>query len=727
MALPVDTNLTSWEARPVDGRGLDDTRQGMSPMPPEQPLAMPMQDLRQWVEDRPRSAPTSTTRLARLVTFGGAVLLTIFGGYETFQAITTDQMTTLQALLVTFFIINFAWIAFATCSAIAGVLTPSPSAPPPMAGPKSRTSKTALVMPVYNEDPLATTAALQAMGEALAEAGVDDGSIEILILSDSTDPDAWVRETIAFSRLHTALDGALPAWYRRRWRNVARKAGNIEEFVERWGGRYDFMIVLDADSLMSADTILTLIRAMEADDNLGILQTVPAVIGGKSLFARLQQFAGTTYGPVVSRAIAAWQGDDGNYWGHNAIIRTRAFATACGLPVLPGKKPFGGEIMSHDFVEASLMRRAGFAVRMLPEQGGSYEESPPSLLDAAIRDRRWAQGNLQHAKVIGASGLAWPNRVHFAIGIMSYLSSLFWLGLIVVGISLTLQAKWVRPEYFPDAVQLFPNWPRFDPELMLQLFVVTMAVLFLPKMIGLIGQLAQKERRHAAGGIFGSVVSVILEMLLSALYAPIMMLLQCRQIYEIFRGRDSGWATQRRDGSTSWTEAWRYHRWHTGIGMLLGVSAWMISPILLAWLSPVLIGLVLSVPLSKLSGSTAAGSVLAKLRLLRIPEDVRPPGVLIRRNELVAHATPLPEDGLLALVQSGVAREQHERALLSRPLETRGMPNADRLTASAKIAEAENRDEALSWLTKAERIQIQADPALVGKLAELPHLISRNT
>ena len=721
MALSMDPKLSAEEAGYAHGR---EEPKGIGPMPPEEPLDMPPQDLKRPAPIMARSKPKMETRLARLIAFGGALALTVIGAYETMQAITTDQITLLQGLLVIFFTINFAWIAVATCSAVAGVFA-TPARPLGL-GParEGRSTRTALIMPVYNEDALATTAALRAMGEALVRAGAGE-RIDIMILSDSTDPHAWVRETMAFSRLREALGNGIAVWYRRRWRNVARKAGNIEDFVERWGGRYDFMIVLDADSLMSADTILTLMREMEADDDLGILQTVPAVIGGKSLFARLQQYAGATYGPVVSRAIAAWQGDDGNYWGHNAIIRTSAFAAACGLPVLPGKKPFGGEIMSHDFVEAALMRRAGFKVRMLPDQGGSYEESPPSLLDTAIRDRRWAQGNLQHAKVIGARGLAWPNRVHFAIGIMSYLSSLFWLGLIVVGISLTLQAQWVRPEYFPDAVQLFPNWPRFDPERMLQLFILTMTVLFLPKLIGLVRQIFNRAQRRAAGGVLGSIVSVIVEILLSALYAPIMMLLQCRQLYEIFNGRDSGWATQRRDGETSWGEAWRVHRWHSIFGLLLGAAAWMISPILLAWLSPILAGLVLSIPLSRLSGNRAAGSALARLRLLRIPEDIDPPDVVLRRNELLAEAEPLPEDGLLTLVQSKIAREQHEAALAPRPIERRGEPNADHLTAAAKIADAESRDEALSWLSRAERLQIQGDPVLLAALAGLPHLVSQ--
>ena len=169
---------------------------------------------------------------------------------------------------------------------------------------------------------------------------------------------------------------------------------------------------------------------------------------------------------LIARGVAAWSGNEGNYWGHNAIIRVAAFAEACGLPQLPGRKPFGGHVLSHDFVEAALMRRAGWKVRMAPDLDGSWEESPPSLVDVAVRDRRWAQGNLQHSKIIGADGLALTNRAHFFIGIMSYLSSPLWLMLLIVGFALTLQATLIRPEYFSRTFQLFPDWPRFDAERM---------------------------------------------------------------------------------------------------------------------------------------------------------------------------------------------------------------------------------------------------------------------
>src|SRR5690606_19893299 len=188
----------------------------------------------------------------------------------------------------------------------------------------------------------------------------------------------WVLETAAVARLRDRLEGRMSVWYRHRHRNSDRKAGNVRDFVERWGGRYETMLVLDADSLMSASTIRAIRDGMAADPEIGLLQTVPALAGQDSLFARAQQFAGRVFGPVVSRGQAAWQGDDGNYWGHNAIIRVAAFAAACGLPELPGRRPFGGAVMSHDFVEAALMRRAGWAVRMAPDLGGSWEDGPPT-------------------------------------------------------------------------------------------------------------------------------------------------------------------------------------------------------------------------------------------------------------------------------------------------------------------------------------------------------------
>src|SRR4029079_14192197 len=187
---------------------------------------------------------------------------------------------------------------------------------------------------------------------------------------------------------------------------------NIADFVTRWGGHYDHMIVLDADSSMSGETLLTLARAMAAEARAGIIQTVPALHRRNTLFARMQQFAGRIYGPVIAAGLAAGQGGEGNYWGHTAITRARAFPEAAGLPELSGKKPFGGHILSHDFVEAALIRRAGWAVYRLHALGASYEEASPPLDARESRDRRWCQGNLQHSKIVFSKGLHWASRLH---------------------------------------------------------------------------------------------------------------------------------------------------------------------------------------------------------------------------------------------------------------------------------------------------------------------------
>jgi len=577
-----------------------------------------------------------------------------------------------------------------------------------------------LVMPIYNEDPVRTTAALQAMAEALQHLGAHRG-FEIVILSDSTNADSWIRETLGVDRLRKSLLPTMPVWYRRRWQNIARKSGNIEDFVTRWGARYEHMIVLDADSLIDAPTLQHLVRAMQADPDLGILQTAPQLIGAKSFFGRLQQFAACVYGPVITRGLGAWSGDSGNYWGHNAIIRMTAFAEQCGLPKLEGRKPFGGFVLSHDFVEAALMRRAGWKVRMATDCGGSWEESPPSLIDIAIRDRRWAQGNLQHMKIIGTAGLSFASRMHLGVGIMSYLSSPLWLVMIGIGFALAVQSHLIRPEYFNHDFQLFPTWPRFDVELMMTLFWFSMVVLLIPKMLGLIRALFSSRIRRGSGGVIGIAASFVLEVVLSALYAPILMLIQCRHVFEVFMGRDSGWKPQRRDsGGTTWSDAWHYHKRHMLLSCMTAVIVWFLSPPLLAWLSPALLGLLLAVPLSRASGSESLGRVLSKLALLRTPEETRTPALVARRQELVRQAEALPADGLRHLARHRDSRLSHVNGNLARAPDPRGHPDPHAFTAEQKLKDARSLDEALVWLTAAERVEVAGSARLLNQLALLP-------
>jgi membrane glycosyltransferase len=685
-------------------------------MPPDAPLEMVPQDLRYTPSRNLMGRLSSTILFARVVLVGLTLAITAYGTYEMLQVVRFASMTFLQGLMMLFFSVSLAWIAFAAASVVAGWSKRRERLPPEDAP----AGLTALVMPVYNEDPQRVTTALQAMAEALTGFGFSQ-NFEIVMLSDSTNADAWIRETLAVERLRAALAGHMAVWYRRRWQNTARKSGNIEDFIQRWGARYDHMIVLDADSLIDARTLQRLAQTMYADSSLGILQTAPQLIGASTFFGRLQQFAACVYGPVIIRGLAAWSGGAGNYWGHNAIIRIAAFAASCGLPELQGRKPFGGHVLSHDFVEAALMRRAGWKVSMASQLTGSWEESPPSLIDIAVRDRRWAQGNLQHLKIIGASGLSFTSRVHLGIGIMSYLSSPLWLLLLGIGFALALQARLIRPEYFSHDFQLFPTWPTFNTELMTALFWFSMVVLLTPKLLGLVRALFSRAIRRGGGGLIGVLASIFLEIVLSALYAPILMLIQSRHVIEIFLGRDSGWKTQRRDGgASSWREAWHFHRRHMLISCVTAVILWFLSPELLIWVSPALLGLFLAVPLSRLSGSRSIGRALATVGLLRTPEEMHPPALVVRRLDLLEQSAPLPEDGLFYLARNREARLAHIRGNLPRPADPRGRPDPHAFTAEQKLIDARALDEALAWLTPVERVEVAASARMLAQLAALP-------
>jgi membrane glycosyltransferase len=691
------------------------TRQSAS-VPPLAELDMPEQNLRRYVRERRLARASFKTLLARLVTFGGGLALTVYATLEMIAVVSVGIVSVLQWAMVALFAITFGWIALTAAAAVSGVL---------FGGVRRRAKgdmqveqRTALVMPVYNESPAGTFAALLAMADSLLERNAAE--FEIFVLSDTTRPEVYVKETAAYHVLREKLGERMRVWYRRRSDNVGRKVGNLQDFVTRWGGRYDFMIVLDADSILAPDTLVTLVREMAADPNLGLLQTVPRLAGGKTLFARLQQFAGRVYGPVVARGIASWQGDDGNYWGHNAIIRVRAFAAAAGLPVLPGKKPFGGAILSHDFVEAALLRRAGWAVRMLPTLGGSWEDSPPSLLDVAARDRRWAQGNIQHLAVILSQGFTWSNRVHMGIGVMSYLASPLWFLLIAVGLGTAGHIATVQFEYFTDELSLFPRWPLFDSERMIRLFVIAMVTLLTPKLLGVLRSLFDGELLRKVNPL-RVVLGAVAETILSALYAPIMMMMQMRQVSEIIIGQDSGWTTQsRKHARTPWGTLFRRHWLQMLSGIVLSAVLLYVSPSLFVWMSPALAGLVLALPLSAASGSVAFAKIARFFGFLTIPEEVDVPRVIALRDEAEQRLEELLDGVTIErLLSDEIARQRHFAAVQPRPPATRGHPDVMFITARAKLGDAHTAAEALSWLTPPERLAVLGDRDLFHVLVRL--------
>jgi membrane glycosyltransferase len=678
---------------------LDTLTRHSSIVPPPAPLDMPDQELRAHGGARIRSQ-TLQTWLARLLTFGGALALTAYASRQMLRIVSLTDVTPLQWMLVILFTLSFGWIALSATSAVAGALFGG-------ARRKARpgvvpSAHTVLLMPVCNEDPSRAFAALHAMGVSLTELGSNE-RFEIFVLSDTNDPEIWVKETAAIQLLRASLNGKMRVWYRRRHDNGGKKAGNLREFVTRWGARYEHMIVLDADSILAAETINAMVCEMEADSRCGILQTSPKLYGGNTLFSRLQQFASAAYGPVVARGITAWQGEDGNYWGHNAIVRVKAFAAAAGLPVLPGQKPFGGEILSHDFVEAALVRRGGWSVRMLPSLEGSWEDSPPSLLDVASRDRRWAQGNLQHLRILPTKGLRWTNRVHMLMGVVGYIASPIWLMLILVGVAITVQVATVEFEYFTESMTLFPQWPVFDSERMIALLVLTAIVLLLPKALGLLWSMGNRLMRR---NFIATLLSAIVEISLSLLYAPILMLIQTQQLWEILRGRDSGWTVQRRSyRAVPWRTLVKRHVWHMLIGAALAATLSYVSMPLLAWMSPTLIGLVFAMPLSAMSGSVNLARCLHFFGLLKTPEECSLPPVIEIRDQferrLRAQVEPLT---LETLLRDDTSRHRHFSTVPAPVSSPRGRPDVHRISVQMKIADGECAEEIISWLSDAERM-----------------------
>ncbi len=696
------------------------------PLPPENRLAMPVQSLRRWSASQERQPAgghrPATPWLARLLVFGGAAALTAFGASEMYQVVSVSRTTLLQWVLLVLFTINFSWIAVAFTSALVGLsaLLGRPRRRPKL--PDRLAARNAIVMPIYNEATARVFAAVAAIRESVQSTGLGE-HFDFFIVSDTTNPDVWIAEERAFVALRGRLGPQARLYYRHRPRNTHRKAGNIADFVTRWGGAYDHMIVLDADSLMTGDCIVRLAMAMEADPDAGIIQSLPLIVNRNTLFARVQQFAARVYGPVIATGLSVWTGRDGNYWGHNAIIRTRAFADHCGLPDLPGKPPFGGHILSHDFVEAALIRRAGWTVYMLTDLTGSYEESPPSLIDVAQRDRRWCQGNLQHTSVIGASGLKLPTRQHFANGIFSYLASPLWLFQLIVGILLVLQSSYVRPEYFTQEFALFPIWPRFDAERALALFGLTMGILLAPKFFGLLLTLLNGEDRRACGGAIRLFLSAFLEIILSALLAPIMMVIQSGAVFQILAGRDTGWNPQRRDdGSIPLRAIVRRHWVHMALGLFTAVSSFLIATSLFAWMSPTIIGLVLAIPISWMSGQLAMGLALKRLGLLVTPEEAAPPPVAVRANALqqeFARDGFDDVDGLAVIHADPTVRLWHEALLPPTPARRKGEIDPDRALAEAKLVDADTIDDAIGWLKPKERMVVLHDRALISLLVNL--------
>jgi membrane glycosyltransferase len=371
-----------------------------------------------------------------------------------------------------------------------------------------------------------------------------------------------------------------------------------------------------------------MVRIMEKNPRTGILQTSPLAVNKESLIARVQQFSNHVYGPMFVAGLHFTQLGDSHFWGHNAIIRIAPFMEHCGLPNLPGKPPLGGEIMSHDFVEAALMRKAGYEVWLAYDLAGSYEEVPPMLLEELKRDRRWCQGNMQHMRLLFARGLFPAHRALFLHGAMAYVSALLWFLFLSLSTAEAIYEAVREPVYFPAGRSLFPQWPVWHPRWALTLLATTAIILFLPKLLSAL-VIIIKGRAREFSGMVKLLASVFLEVLFSTLFAPVRMMFHSKFVFVTLMGQQVGWGGQQRsDLGTSWGEALRLHGPGTALAFTWGAVLFLINRSFFWWNTPVFIPVLLSIPLSVWSSRAAAGRALRRHGLFVIPEEVSPPPVL---------------------------------------------------------------------------------------------------
>lgn len=570
---------------------------------------------------------------------GGVLLATALATGLLAHAQGAAPITLLQGLQVALFALLFAWVTAGCLTAVVGLLVlwrgdrHALALPASDAAAPDATARTAIVMPVCNEDVASFAAGLRATCASLAETGALD-RFDVYLLSDSSDPALRAAEVAAYAALRGEIESAGGHLYY-RWRRLRtrRKAGNVADFCRRWGRRYRYMVVLDADSVMSGEALLTLVRLMEAHPQVGILQTAPQPCGHASVHARAQSFAARVTGRLFTAGMQYWQLGEAHYWGHNAIIRVAPFMAHCALAPLPGRGALSGDILSHDFVEAALMRRAGYQVWLLPELAGSYEQPPPHLLAELQRDRRWCQGNLQNARLLAEPGLHPAHRVMLAAGAMAYASAPLWLAYVALGIALW----WAGGNAF---VATDGDLARGVPVL----WAATLTMLALPRALGVLLVLRRGEQA-GFGGSAALLRSALCEAGLSVLQAPLRMVAHSLFVLGALTGWKLHWTSPPRQAlAVGWAEAGRRFAPAAAAGLALVATLGARHAPVLPWLLPVLLPLWLAAPLAVLTSRADPAARPRRQDLLRIPEEARVPPVLAHAWDTATglHATPRP-------------------------------------------------------------------------------------
>ncbi|MEM6385829.1 MAG: glucans biosynthesis glucosyltransferase MdoH [Pseudomonadota bacterium] len=620
------------------------TEYAASIMPPRAPLEMRAQNFSNVASTRKMvSAGRPVNLLWRLAAFLPTLTLTAAISFSVMRYLSLGGVSTVETVVLCLVALSTVWLVFSATSACLGIVslalgqarTEVPRQP-------EQSIDIALIMPVYNETPWDVFGNASAMLLELAKQPQGD-RYALFILSDTLDPDIAGLEVRAFQALREQEHPNIPVYYRRRADNTDKKVGNIADWIENWGAAYDAMLVLDADSLMSARAVRQLAAALVADPDAGLIQSRPMLIGAETLFGRVQQFSNSVYGWLIAEGLASWSQHEGNYWGHNAIIRTRAFAESARLPHLRGWRGKKHLVLSHDFVEAGMLRRAGWAVRLLPRVGGSYEETPQTLIDYALRDRRWCQGNMQHLRLLATRGFHVISRFHLLQGALAFLMSPAWIAVIILWAFVGIGSE-PPATYFSPTNPLMPLWPEPPTGQSGAWFILFFiyGMLLFPKLAGAVLFGLKRRTRAAYGSSPLYVGSFCIEVLLSVLYAPIMMVQHTLGTVSALLGRDTGWAPQRRDGvGYSWRETLRFHWVETlfGIILLAGILFASVSALIL----PIAVSLAAAVPLSKLSAVPVANATTRVFRLDTPHTLIEPQIVALARNERAAMKSKLLE------------------------------------------------------------------------------------
>jgi membrane glycosyltransferase len=543
----------------------------------------------------------------------------------------------LRALQIALYGVLFAWVSAGFFTAMMGFWVLWRGDPHAMSAasvghtPIHREARTAIIMPICNEQVSTVFAGLRATCESLAATGASS-LFDVYVLSDTSDPEIRAAELAAWAQLRHECGSAGRIYYRWRQRRTKRKAGNVADFCRRFGRNYRYMIVLDADSVMSGDCMVKLVRLMEANPRAGILQTAPQACGLDTVHARSQQFAGRVAGRLFTAGMQYWQLGESHYWGHNAIIRVEPFMKHCALAPLRGHGGLSGVLLSHDFVEAALMRRAGYHVWLVHDLHGSYEQQPPNLLEELQRDRRWCQGNLQNARLMAEPGLHGVHRAMLLTGALAYLSAPLWLVSVLLGGGLWMMGT-----------PLLADGQQAVPLEIAGLWAATVLMLAMPRVMGVVA-IVMTGQQHRYGGTPALIRGALLEGGLSVLQAPVRMMAHTLFVVVALTGLKLDWKSPPREANDiGWRDALgRFGSTSLAVASIAALLLWL-QPQATLWLAPMGLPLLLAVPLAVLTSRSALGQRLLANRLLLTPEEHSAPRVLRRAWAHARRAAPAPQ------------------------------------------------------------------------------------